>query len=150
MPNSIEIKPVETLSAAVRKHILAIEHACFSDPWSPAMFVVSEMEGIITAEKGSEMVGFACFQHFLDECHILNIAVLPVFRKQGIGRQLVEWMLTRLEEARDFYLEVREGNRAAISLYESMGFQIIGEREEYYRDKETALVMHKKIRKMQG
>ncbi len=145
MPNSIVIKPVKSLSESVLKHVLAIEHACFSDPWSPAMFVVSKMEGIITAEKDSEMVGFGCFQHFLDECHILNVAVLPAFRKQGIGKQLVTWMFTWLPGAKDFYLEVREGNRAAISLYESMGFQIIGEREEYYQDKETALVMHKKI-----
>ena len=143
MPNSIVIKPVKKLSESILKRILVIEHTCFSDPWSEAMFIVSEMEGIITAEVGRETVGFACFQHFLDECHILNVAVLPEYRKQGIGRQLVNWVLNRLEGARDFYLEVRESNTAAISLYITMGFQTIGKRKEYYRDKENALVMHK-------
>jgi [ribosomal protein S18]-alanine N-acetyltransferase len=143
MPNSIVIKPVKTVSEPILKRLLSIEHACFSDPWSEAMFVVSEMEGIIIAEAGDETVGFACFQYFLDEYHILNVAVLPGYRKQGIGRQLMGWMLNHLEDTRDFYLEVREGNNAAISLYEDMGFRVIGERKEYYRDKETALVMHK-------
>lgn len=146
MPNFIVIKPVEVVSESVLRHILAIEHACFPDPWSPAMFVASEIEGIITAEKEGEIVGFACFQHFLDECHILNVAVLPAFRKQGIGGKLVEWMLTRLAEAKDFFLEVRENNDTAISLYRSMGFQIIGERKEYYRNKENALIMHKRVK----
>jgi len=145
MPNSIIIKPVEKLSESILKRILVIEHSCFSDPWSRSMFVVSEIEHIITAELGEETVGFACFQHFLDECHILNVAVLPQYRKQGIGRQLVNWMLNRLEGARDFYLEVRESNKSAISLYIAMGFQTIGKRKEYYRDKEDALIMHKKI-----
>ncbi|NOY22277.1 MAG: ribosomal protein S18-alanine N-acetyltransferase [Acidobacteria bacterium] len=150
MPNSIVINPVKSISESVLNRLLTIEHACFSEPWSPAMFVISKMEGIITAETGDKTVGFACFQHFLDECHILNVAVLPAFRKQGIGRQLVEWLFTRLTEAKDFFLEVRESNRTAISLYESMGFQIIGERKEYYRDKENALVMHKKNKWKQG
>ncbi len=145
MLKSIVIKPVKSVSESVLNRLLTIEHACFSDPWSPAMFVISEMEGIITAETGDKTVGFACFQHFLDECHILNVAVLPQYRKQGIGHQLMEWMLRCLEGARDFFLEVRENNSSAISLYESMGFQIIGKRKKYYRDRETALVMHKKI-----
>ena len=131
------------VSESVLKRLLSIEHACFSDPWSETMFVVSEIEHIITAELEEETVGFACFQHFLDECHILNVAVLPEYRKQGIGRQLMGWMLNHLEDTRDFYLEVREGNTAAISLYIAMGFQTIGKRKEYYRDKENALIMHK-------
>ncbi len=144
MLNSIAIRPVETVSETVLKDILEIEHACFSDPWTPAMFVVSEREKIITAESKGKIVGFACFQHFLDECHILNVAVLPDFRKQGIGHQLIEWILTRTEAAGDFYLEVRAGNPPAISLYRNFGFQVIGKRKSYYRDGETALVMHKK------
>ena len=144
MPNSIEIKPVETVSPAVLKQLLEIEHRCFSDPWSESMFVVSDVEGIIIATIGEKPAGFACFQHFLDECHILNVAVLPEHRKQGIGRLLINWILTRLKEARDFFLEVRESNQAAISLYEKMGFTRIGKREKYYRDGESALVMQKK------
>ncbi len=144
MPNSIEINPVETVTKSVLKQLLSIESACFPDPWSPSMFVVSDIEGIVLAKIGGEPVGFACFQHFLDECHILNIAVLPKFRKRGIGRALMEWMFTRLPAASEFYLEVREGNVAAIALYRSFGFRVIGQRPGYYRDGETALVMYLK------
>ncbi|NOZ12259.1 MAG: ribosomal protein S18-alanine N-acetyltransferase [Acidobacteria bacterium] len=145
MRNSIVIRPVEAVSRNTLKQLLKIEHACFPDPWSPAMFTVSGTEGIILAENpDGTAVGFACFQYFLNECHILNIAVLPEFRKQGIGQQLMEWMLTELKNAQEFYLEVRENNRAAISLYQALGFQPIGKRRSYYQDGETAIVMHKK------
>ncbi len=148
MPNSIVIRPVEVISEKIRKQLLKIEHSCFPDPWSPGMFTISDMEGIILAENPEgTVVGFACFQYFLNECHILNIAVLPEFRKQGIGQQLMKWILTEMKNAQEFYLEVRKSNRPAISLYERLGFQQMGKRQSYYQDGETAIVMHKKMRR---
>ena len=75
-----------------------------------------------------------------DECEILNLAVLPEFRRQGVGRALVQWLLARFSGP--VFLEVRESNAAAILLYKSLGFQLVGSRDRYYESPpETAIVM---------
>ncbi len=119
-----------------------IERRCFSDPWRPSMFRVSEQEGILVAEEAGELLGYGCYLQVLDECHILNVAVDPVYRRKGIGRQLVEGMMTVSDDIRDVYLEVRPSNSNAIRLYEKMGFGVIGRRKAYYPDGEDAVVMH--------
>jgi len=74
------------------------------------------------------------------ECEILNLAVLPDFRRKGIGRALVESLLDSF--GRDVFLEVRESNGAARELYKSLGFEEINRRPEYYKDpSEAAIVM---------
>jgi ribosomal-protein-alanine N-acetyltransferase len=73
-----------------------------------------------------------------------NIAVHPSMRRQGIGRRLLSALLNhaRLVGAGRILLEVRESNVAAIRLYESCGFVVLGNRREYYGNPvENALVM---------
>ena len=85
---------------------------------------------------------------------ILNLAVDPANRRQGIGRALVEHELARGPRIGQgtcskgtcskgtWFLEVRESNVAAISLYTAMGFTAAGCRPDYYRDPaEAAIVM---------
>jgi ribosomal protein S18 acetylase RimI-like enzyme len=74
------------------------------------------------------------------EREILNVAVAPSDRRRGIGRALVENEFARSRGA--WFLEVRESNRAAITLYLSMGFKVVGTRADYYRQPaEAAIVM---------
>jgi ribosomal-protein-alanine N-acetyltransferase len=77
-------------------------------------------------------IGFA--QNGGPEWELENIAVLPEFRRRGLGRLLLSALLkhARLQGAERIFLEVRESNLEAIRLYEAAGFQQLGLRREYY------------------
>ena len=78
----------------------------------------------------------------LDEGYIANVAVSPVFRRQGIGRQLVRTLLERSKDLAFVTLEVRASNAAAIALYTECGFQSVGVRKKFYsHPTEDALLM---------
>ena len=73
------------------------------------------------------------------EREILNLAVDPVRRRRGIGRRLLEHELSRGRGA--WFLEVRESNFGALSLYRGLGFQAAGRREGYYHDPAEAAIV---------
>jgi [ribosomal protein S18]-alanine N-acetyltransferase len=68
------------------------------------------------------------------ECEILTVATAPSARRKGIGRGLMQHMLTEVSHAgaEDVHLEVATDNEAAIRLYHSLGFQKAGLRKAYY------------------
>ncbi len=79
-----------------------------------------------------------------DEIQMLNLAVHPDYRRQGLGRQLMTFLLAQAEEKRvsKVLLEVRPSNQIAIALYHSLGFKILYRRPGYYEPEgEDALVM---------
>lgn len=80
-------------------------------------------------------VGFVLARRILDEAEVLLIAVVPHQRQQGIGRQLLEDVIAtaRAQGATSLFLEVRESNTAALSVYTAHGFEIVGRRRGYYR-----------------
>ena len=127
--------------------VCEIEALCFPDPWSAASFE-SELSGLnpavyFVAEEDGVVVGHMGMWHILDEGHITNVAVAPEARRRGIGRALVEKSLKTGSEngLKAFTLEVRTSNRAAIALYESLGFDGAGVRKNYYGNGEDALIM---------
>jgi ribosomal-protein-alanine N-acetyltransferase len=76
----------------------------------------------------------------LGESEILNLAVAPEHRRQGIARSLVKTWLSGVTG--DVFLEVRASNEAAQKFYKSLGFQVVSVRSEYYSSPaETAIVM---------
>jgi [ribosomal protein S18]-alanine N-acetyltransferase len=76
------------------------------------------------------------------EREILNLATDPVHRRRGIGRALVETEIASAPKGTTWFLEVRESNIAATSLYKAIGFIPAGRREDYYHDPaEAAIVM---------
>ncbi|AFZ71038.1 ribosomal-protein-alanine acetyltransferase [Caldisphaera lagunensis DSM 15908] len=78
--------------------------------------------------------------------HVISIAVLPEYRKKGIGTALLKEAISRMKDnynAESVYLEVRVSNNDAISLYKKMGFEEVRIIKEYYRDGEDAYVMVK-------
>lgn len=131
--------------------VLAVEHASFTNPWTREMYV-SELgnQGVsfcFVARAASEgVIGFCSFWRVLDELHINNLAVLPEFRRHGIGSSLLARALqegTALG-ARRATLEVRRSNEAARLLYERFGFTIAGVRRGYYTSPvEDALILWK-------
>jgi ribosomal-protein-alanine N-acetyltransferase len=92
---------------------------------------------------GGVVVGYLLFWHVADEAHLLNVAVAPAMRRRGIGRALVEHLLAyaRGNAVAKILLEVRASNRAAIALYEELGFAEINVRKGYYADGEDAVEM---------
>ncbi len=126
-------------------HIHNIEIVCFKQPWSFDSFYNDICENAysfyVVAEDNGIMAGY-CGVHIIDnEGHILNVAVLPEFRKRGIGCGLLETLF--IKTGLPFYtLEVRVSNEEAISLYTKLGFVTHGKRPRYYGN-EDALIMWK-------
>jgi len=137
------------LEEAVRDdlpRLLEIEHASQPSPWSEAVFEKElNLEHSHLWVLGSdEIMGFLVFWLVADEMHILNVAVAPSYRRRGLARLMVGQAVecAQSNDCVAITLEVRVGNEAAISLYESFDFRVIGHRPRYYRDNdEDAAIM---------
>ena len=126
--------------------VLAIERRSFQTPWSLAMFVLelSKPGGICLAICGErdDLVGYLVCSRYADVWHLMNIAVAPERRRQGIARELMEHLFEAAGPGARFTLEVRTSNSAAIGMYERFGFRPAGHRRRYYHDNgEDALIM---------
>ncbi len=128
--------------------VVAIERTSFSMPWSRGAFVY-ELEQNRAARcsvcrDDGQVVGYLCLWEIGDEIHITNLAVDPAHRRRGVARFLLTEILAdaRRRGIRTVFLEVRPTNTGALSLYQGLGFQVIGRRKGYYYDTgEDALVM---------
>jgi len=87
--------------------------------------------------NSKQIVGYSVMQIILDEAHLLNLTIAPNYQKRGLGRKLLEFTLQKAQEnkATNCFLEVAVNNFAAINLYDQNGFNQIGLRSNYYRDK---------------
>jgi [ribosomal protein S18]-alanine N-acetyltransferase len=128
--------------------VMEIEHSSFSIPWSREAFYneieQNHLSTYLVAEDGERIAGYCGVWLVVDEAHITNVAVLPEYRGQGIGEDLMMRIMEISKEvgARVMTLEVRVSNVAAKGLYRKMGFQDGGIRKRYYSDnQEDALVM---------
>lgn len=133
--------------------VAELDKLCFTVPWSRQAFA-DEMENKIavyfTAKENGSVIGYCGFWQAADEADITNIAVLPQFRKQGVGGELLKSLIKKADEMGlvQINLEVRKSNEPAKRLYEKYGFEPIGERKRYYRDNnEDAVIMSKYIGK---
>ncbi len=120
------------------ERILPIELASFPDAWSPGVFadeLVAPRRAWIVAEQADEIMGFGGIAALGDEAHVMNLAVRPDHRGEGIGRKLLERLMQCAIELGPelLTLEVRESNRAAIGLYESVGMTLLGRRSALLR-----------------
>lgn len=129
--------------------IAALEQVCFSDPWSEksiASELTNPLSVWVAAVDGNTLVGYVGSQAVLGEADMMNIAVSPVYRRQGIAASLVEHLVRELANGgnHSLSLEVRESNTAAICLYHKLGFRQVGFRPGYYRNpKEGARILRK-------
>lgn len=129
--------------------VAALEKVCFSDPWSEKS-VASELENPLSrwlvALDGETVAGYVGSQTVLDETDMMNVAVHPDFRRQGVARALILALTEELKNrgSRCLTLEVRASNDPARALYESLGFVLVGIRRNYYHNpKEDALILRK-------
>jgi len=129
------------------KELAELDKKVFSVPWSERSFCEecnNRIAHYFVAKEKSHVIAYAGFWHVADEGDITNIAVLPEYRRQGIGGRLLQTLINTAKELKLelLTLEVRESNNAAIALYERYGFEKIGMRKNYYHDpRENALIM---------
>ncbi|HZY95260.1 MAG TPA: ribosomal protein S18-alanine N-acetyltransferase [Candidatus Bathyarchaeia archaeon] len=137
--------------------VVEINRICLPENYSPYFFMEvykSLPLGFIVAEIDSKVVGYImCRLEFgfsdvrrfrmVKKGHVVSVAVLQEYRKQGIGRELVVTALRALElqGGEECFLEVRTGNDEAVHLYKHMGFDTIRTVSHYYHDGANAYVM---------
>lgn len=125
-----------------------IERASFPVPWPTYAFrqelETNRLARYLIVRSGELIVAYGGLWMMVDEAHVTTFAVLPAWRRQGIGARL---LLALLDLANDLgatvaTLEVRISNMDARRLYERFGFRPVGVRPRYYSDNsEDALIM---------
>ena len=129
--------------------VAELEKICFSDPWSEkniASELTNPLSFWLVAVEGDKVAGYVGSQSVMGESDMMNVAVHPDFRRQGVAEKLVLELVAALAKNDNhcLTLEVRASNVSAISLYEKLGFAQIGLRKNYYRNpKEDALILRK-------
>lgn len=120
--------------------VLDVEQKAYDFPWTRKGFENSLDQGLnyVFCDAEGNGLGYVCVLTVLDEAHILNLCVAPKYQKQGVARMALNSLRSKLQESgfKLLLLEVRVSNRAAISLYESFGFNRDGVRVNYYRCQE--------------
>ena len=135
------------MNIAIRKAVPAdsprlevIERLSFADPsWNAPDFFLYDC---VVAEIEGKIAGFIVSRSVFPEREILNLAVAPEWRRRGVAKALLHYQLA---QGGTHFLEVRESNLAAQSLYRLFGFQEVGRRIGYYDlPAESAIVMRMK------
>jgi len=126
-------------AALVHAELLAGMHrVCFADPWSvrsmAEVLAMPGTEGLIAVDDDAGPAGLALWRSVLDEAEILTIAVLPPWRRSGLGGRLLSAAMTaaRGRGAAHMFLEAAADNAAALALYHRHGFRRTGVRKGYY------------------
>lgn len=129
--------------------LLHLEEEIFPDPWGEGAIrahLSSENTLTLLLEGEEGAVGLALGICLVGEGELYRIAVKKDERRRGYGRFLLKSFLDLLAEkdAPVCFLEVRESNAPALSLYRSFGFSLVGKRKKYYKDPpEDALVLRR-------
>lgn len=131
--------------------VLVLEQRSFSEPWTRKMFL-GELHGNAFATnlvlRADKLLGYVMFWVVFEELHIMNLAVLPEVRRQGLGTALVRYVLTAAAAhgARMALLEVRASNVSAITMYRRLGFVQKSVRKGYYNHpREDAVIMMREL-----
>ncbi len=116
--------------------VMAIEVEAYEFPWTTGIMSDCLRVGYhcFVYEVNCEVRGYVIYSTVLDEVHLLNLCIDPQYQGKGYGCSLLKWLMKHTQEngSKTLYLEVRASNHAAIHLYESMGFNELGIRHNYY------------------
>jgi len=133
--------------------VAALEKLCYADPWPDDAFATlpdnPQVFFAIAERPGGGIAGYVVAWYVLDEGELANLAITPDMRGQGIGRLLLDAMITdaRRRATATVYLEVRESNASARRLYAANDFVEVGRRKGYYRSPvEDALILRRTLR----
>ncbi len=135
-------------------YILEIENVSFPNPWHEMTFRGEiynkpiSFPFVIVFKPQKKVIGYVVFWQLKEQIQINNIAIHPDYRRMGIAEAVLQQVLSevRMGETKFVTLEVRPSNIAARTLYNKLGFDVLGIKEDYYHDPpEPALVMGKKL-----
>ena len=143
---------VRRMQLADLPDVLRNERLGYMHPWTEGIFrdcLRNGQECWLLMSRNLN-VGHCILSIAAGESHLLNVCVHPDFQGHGFGRILVEHVLERARagKASTIFLEVRPSNVAACELYDKLGFNEVGIRENYYPSKvgrEDALVLAKEL-----
>lgn len=140
------------LHPADAPELVTLERRVTAFPWSEKLYrdALEGREFGWSIRIEGVLAGFAIFQQILDEANLQNIAVDQSFQGRGLARKLMLHGFRELQTraANACFLEVRRSNSPAIGLYQSLGFEQIGERKNYYPTndgREDALLMMRQL-----
>lgn len=128
-----------------------IEQRAIPAPWALAQLqeeIDAANSMALVAEDGGSLCGYAFYRVCPPECELLHVVVAPQWRRQNVASSLLRQGFTALSHlgCTDCYLEVRQSNLAARSLYERMGFFQTGTRKQYYHQPdEDALLLSRNL-----
>ena len=114
--------------------------------WTPLRVInaiKSKETNVIVTTEGTELIGFAIMKYYDQEARLNLFAVLPSYRRKGIGTQMINW----LEEVAlangngVVYLETRLSNKGAREFYQKLGYKVVQRIPGYYKGQETAIAM---------
>jgi [ribosomal protein S18]-alanine N-acetyltransferase len=132
--DSVRFEPLNVLWLDT---LLPVEQQAYSHPWTRGNFIDAMAAGyetqlLVDAQGG--LVGYFVAMIVLDEVHLLNITVAPARQRQGWARILLDALAlwSRQRQAQWIWLEVRESNVRARSIYAAHGYQEVGLRKNYY------------------
>jgi ribosomal-protein-alanine N-acetyltransferase len=128
--------------------VVSVEWQVYPFPWTRGNFRDSLNAGYScwVYEQGGCLIGYGIMMVVVGEAHLLNIAVSRDWQGKGMGRRMLQHLIrvAREHRAEYMYLEVRPSNLVARRLYESIGFNEIGWRKNYYPaddGREDAVIM---------
>ena len=129
--------------------VYELELESYDFPWTKEILrdcILYKYDSFVVV-LNDNLVGYIISKITYPETHILNLTVKKNFRKNGIGKALVELIISdaRLRNSENIILEVRANNSDAQSLYKKLNFEVIGTRKDYYEsknDKEDAYVLN--------
>ena len=127
---------LEPLTLERLDQVLGVEAQAYEFPWTRGNFTDSLASGYAVQLlcAGEHVLGYYVAMRGVEETHLLNLTVSPVFQRQGWARVLLDALAlwSRTQGARWLWLEVRASNSPARALYQSYGFRRVGERPRYY------------------
>ena len=143
---------MRSMTQADVDEVLRIEEAVQAYPWTRGNFIDALARGCICCvkEQGGEVRGYVILMPLLDEAELLNIGVVTVQQRKGLGHAMLLEIfdVAREKNMHTLFLEVRASNAAALALYRSAGFGEIGLRRDYYQNvngSEDAITMACKL-----
>ncbi len=155
----MSIKPQEDLQLHIRwmirrdmPEVLEIENESFEFPWTDEDFIrcLRQRNCIgMVAEAEGRVLGFVIYELHNTRIHLLNFAVAPQYRRQGVGTRMIEKLVSKLSHQRRtrIALEVRETNLAAQLFFRENGFRAVSVLKNFYEDSpEDAYVMQYRYR----
>ena len=143
---------VRRMQLADLPDVLRNERLGYMHPWTEGIFrdCLRNGQECWLLMSSNLNVGHGILSIAAGESHLLNVCVHPDFQGHGFGRILVQHILERARagKASTIFLEVRPSNVAACELYDKLGFNEVGIRENYYPSivgREDALVLAKEL-----